>query len=259
MPSTEPVPAAAATSTGRETSRRTCTASSSQRTAPRRVRGSGAPCRIRGRTCGWTCGRIKTDVSPLRPSGASGNHGRRGPPPRPFPGPAGSRGRSQPAPGRSGPRPHAAVSGCEEQPRTASHRLVPRKGTTVFTVLRRSALSIAAAGALVATPALAMGAGVSPATYDASVDPGATVHVTKTVTTPEIPPKPDIVLVVDRTGSMGGAIGDVKAKMGAVIDSVQAAQPDAEFAVVAYCDSGETPFSLVRQLTGSKTDAVNAV
>lgn len=125
--------------------------------------------------------------------------------------------------------------------------------------MRRSALSLAAAGALVATPAVAMGAGVSPATYDASVDPGATVHVTKTVTTPDIPPKPDIVLVVDRTGSMGGALNDVKAKMGAVIDSVQAAQPDAEFAVVAYCDTGETPFSLVRQLTASRTDAVNAV
>lgn len=129
----------------------------------------------------------------------------------------------------------------------------------MFTAMRRSALSLAFAGALVATPALAMGAGVSPATYDASVDPGDTVHVTKTISTPEIPPKPDIVLVVDRTGSMGGAIGDVKAKMGAVIDAVQAAQPEAEFAVVAYCDSGETPFSLVQQLTSSKTAAVDAV
>ncbi|GGM83646.1 hypothetical protein GCM10009721_05340 [Terrabacter tumescens] len=129
----------------------------------------------------------------------------------------------------------------------------------MFNAMRRSVLSIAAAGALVATPGIALGAGVSPATYDSSADPGATVHVTKTVTTPEIPPKPDIVLVVDRTGSMGGAIDDVKAKMGGVIDAVQAAQPDAEFAVVAYCDTGETPFSLVQQLTSSKTDAVNAV
>lgn len=102
--------------------------------------------------------------------------------------------------------------------------------------MRRGALSIAAAGALVATPALAMGAGVSPATYDASVNPGDTVHVTKTVSTPEIPPKPDIVLVVDETGSMGPAIANVKSEMGSIVSTVQGAQPQAQFAIAAYKD-----------------------
>ena len=131
----------------------------------------------------------------------------------------------------------------------------------MFTAIRRGALTLAAAGALVATPALAMGAGVSPATYDASVDPGDTVHVTKTVTTPEIPPKPDIVLVVDETGSMGPAIANVKAEMGSIVTSVQSAQPQAQFAVASYKDEsdGAALFQVESGLTGSQATAQAAI
>lgn len=129
----------------------------------------------------------------------------------------------------------------------------------VFSTIRRSTMNLLATGALVAAPTVALGAGVDPASVTKSLDPGASVTVTKTVTTPELPPKPDIVLVVDRTGSMGPAIANVKAEMGSLIDAIQAAQPDAEFAVVTYCDPNEVPFTLVQQLTASKTDAVNAV
>lgn len=131
----------------------------------------------------------------------------------------------------------------------------------MFTAIRRSALTLAAAGALVATPALAMGAGVSPASYDASVDPGDTVHVTKTVTTPEIPPKPDIVLVVDETGSMGPAIANVKAEMGSIVSSVQTAQPQAQFAVASYKDvsDGTGLFEVESGLTSSQATAQAAI
>ncbi|MBC9823567.1 vWA domain-containing protein [Terrabacter sp. MAHUQ-38] len=131
----------------------------------------------------------------------------------------------------------------------------------MFTAMRRSALTLAAAGALVATPALAMGAGVSPATYDASVDPGDTVHVTKTVSTPAIPPKPDIVLVVDETGSMGSAIANVKSEMGSIVTTVQSAQPQAQFAVVSYKDAtdGAQFFQVESDLTGSQATAQGAI
>ena len=93
--------------------------------------------------------------------------------------------------------------------------------------------------------------GVSPASYHASVDPGDTVHVTKTVTTPEIPPKPDIVLVVDETGSMGPAIANVKAEMGSIVSSVQTAQPQAQFAVASY-------YNAIRPSASSETWLVQA-
>lgn len=126
--------------------------------------------------------------------------------------------------------------------------------------MRRGALSILATGALVAVPTVASGAGVTPAGYDDSLDPGQTVHVTKTVTTPEIPPKPDIVLVVDETGSMGSAIGSVKADLGSIITSVKGAQPDAQFAVVSYKDFGDPdPFEVNTDLTADQPTAQAAV
>ncbi|WP_323098552.1 vWA domain-containing protein [Intrasporangium sp. YIM S08009] len=127
--------------------------------------------------------------------------------------------------------------------------------------MRRGALSILATGALVAVPTVASGAGVAPAGYDDSLDPGQTVHVTKTVTTPEIPPKPDIVLVVDETGSMGSAIANVKSEMSSIVTSVQGAQPLAQFAVTSYRDvsDGAQLFQVETGLTGDQTTAQNAI
>lgn len=130
----------------------------------------------------------------------------------------------------------------------------------MFTQLRRSALALLATGALVAAPTAAL-AGVSPSTVDQSVDPGETIHVTKTVSTPTIPPKPDIVLVVDSTGSMGGAINNVKTEMGNIVTTVQTAQPDAQFAVVNYKDTtdGAGVFQVNTDLTASLATAQSAV
>ena len=127
--------------------------------------------------------------------------------------------------------------------------------------MRRGALSILATGALVAVPTVASGAGVTPAAYDHALDPGQTVHVAKTVTTPEIPPKPDIVLVVDETGSMGPAIANVKAEMSSIVSSVQSAQPLAQFAVTSYRDvsDGAQLFQVETGLTGDQTTAQTAI
>ena len=103
--------------------------------------------------------------------------------------------------------------------------------------------------------ALAWGAGVSPAAVDDAADPGDTINVVKTITTPEIPPKPDIVLLVDHTGSMGTAIASVKAEMANIISTVKASQPDAQFAVAQYCDPPEDPFDVLQNLTAVDAEA----
>ncbi|MFJ7214228.1 translocation protein TolB [Amycolatopsis sp. NPDC098790] len=77
---------------------------------------------------------------------------------------------------------------------------------------------------------------VDPAVVDIPVGQGSSASVPKTVETDKVPPNPDIVLLVDQTGSMGGVIGDVKANLGNVIDEVLKVQPSAHFAVAAYGD-----------------------
>lgn len=126
---------------------------------------------------------------------------------------------------------------------------------------RRSVVSLAVGLVLAAAPTLAYAAGVSPATVDKAANPGSTFTVSKTVTTPEIPPKPDIVLVVDSTGSMGDAIANVKTEMGNIVSTVQTAQPQAQFAVVNYKDESDGPAIFTRNtdLTASVSAAQTAV
>lgn len=126
--------------------------------------------------------------------------------------------------------------------------------------LLRAGLSITAGLALALTPALAF-AGVAPLTVDESLDPGASITVSKTVTTPEIPPKPDIVLLVDETGSMGASIANVQAELNSLITTVKAAQPDAQFAVASYKDEGDGAdlFRVRTDLTATAATAQTAV
>ena len=63
--------------------------------------------------------------------------------------------------------------------------------------------------------------------------------INKLVHTPVIPPKPDVVLLVDTTGSMGGAISNVKANLHTVVTNVKSSQPTAQFAVASYRDEGD--------------------
>lgn len=127
---------------------------------------------------------------------------------------------------------------------------------------RTHAIAGLALASLLGAPAVAAAdPGVSPSSVDEALDPGESTTITKTVSTPEVPPKPDIVLLVDHTGSMGGAIDNVKANMADIINAVKLAQPDAQFAVALYCDFGDPagPFTLVEDLTGVTATAVAAV
>ncbi|MDP3893582.1 vWA domain-containing protein, partial [Nocardioides sp.] len=116
------------------------------------------------------------------------------------------------------------------------------------------------AAALLGSGGTAFADGVTP-NVDQAADPGEVINLTKTVATPPIPPKPDIVLLVDKTGSMGGELTNVKANFSSIVSQVQAVQPDAQFAVAAYCDFGDPApaFELFTDLTGDPAALSTAI
>ncbi|MEA5362630.1 Calx-beta domain-containing protein [Amycolatopsis sp., V23-08] len=126
---------------------------------------------------------------------------------------------------------------------------------------RRSVfVALAAVGALLAPTAVAAAAppGVDPATVDLTLAAGQSTTVTKHVTTSAVPPNPDLVLLADTTGSMGGAITNVRTNANAITGDVLAAQPTAQFGVAEYKDfTDSVPFKVNQGITGD-TAAVQA-
>ncbi len=57
---------------------------------------------------------------------------------------------------------------------------------------------------------VALAAGVDPSSVSTTLASGASTTITKTVHTPAVPPKVDIVFLADTTGSMGSAIANVQ-------------------------------------------------
>ncbi|MGW5667717.1 VWA domain-containing protein [Micromonospora sp. NPDC003776] len=136
-------------------------------------------------------------------------------------------------------------------------------GFTATPQARRAAVTVAAVTAMataMATPAWAA-PGVDPATVDRTSDPGTTIGISKVVSTPPIPPNPDVVLLVDTTGSMGPAIANVRTNLQQVINNVRGAQPSAEFAVASYRDEGDGAelFRVRQGLTDDATALQSAV
>jgi len=111
--------------------------------------------------------------------------------------------------------------------------------------------------------ALGTSPGVSPALVNKDANPGSSFTIDKVVNTPEIPPKPDIVLLVDVTGSMSGAITNVKSNLVNVISTVKASQPEAQFSVASFGDINDpNPFEVRQDLTadaGLLQTAVNSL
>ena len=103
--------------------------------------------------------------------------------------------------------------------------------------------------------------GVTPQTVTDDLLPGESVTIGKSVETPEIPPKPDIFFLADSTGSMGGAIANVRANAASIMNQVLAAQPDAQFAVGEYKDVASSAFvyRLNQAMTASTTDVQNGI
>jgi hypothetical protein len=121
---------------------------------------------------------------------------------------------------------------------------------------RRTALFAAlalGAGALIAlTPAVAAaGPGVTPASVNLTLGPGKSADVAKHVETAPVPPNPDIVFLADTTGSMGGAIANVRTNAASIMSQLATAQPSAQFGVAEYKDltADAAPFTVRQDLT----------
>ena len=79
-------------------------------------------------------------------------------------------------------------------------------------------------------------AGADPPVVNETLNPGDVFVVNKTVTTPPIPPNPDVCFLADTTGSMGTALANVQANATSVMNTVVATQPSAQFCVAEYRD-----------------------
>lgn len=98
--------------------------------------------------------------------------------------------------------------------------------------------------------------GLDPAFAEKSVKPGDAVDISKTVHTPIIPPRPDICFLADTTGSMFGAIANVKANATSIMNLVRGVQPDSQFCAAQYRDIGDSPLFNVDQAITASTAAV---
>ncbi len=125
-------------------------------------------------------------------------------------------------------------------------------------VARRLAAPVAVATLFIGSPVFA---DVSPSTVSETVNPGAVITVAKTVTTPAIPPKPDVVFLADTTGSMGGAIANVKTGSTGIMNQVRTAQADSQFGVANYKDfsDGAAVFTLNQAVTASIASAQTGI
>ncbi|OKJ34600.1 hyalin [Streptomyces sp. CB01580] len=98
---------------------------------------------------------------------------------------------------------------------------------------------------------------VTPAEFTDAVDPGGSTGVAKQVRTPAIPPRPDVILLVDGTGSMETPISDVQTGLKSITTKVREQQPDSRFAVATYGDEKDDPtaeFAVLQGLTTNLDD-----
>jgi uncharacterized repeat protein (TIGR01451 family) len=132
----------------------------------------------------------------------------------------------------------------------------------------RSRKLVGVAGAVASTLMLAVGvtaasgSGVDPSSYAATLTSGSSVTITKTVHTPAIPPRVDILFLADTTGSMGPTIANVQSNASTIMSDVRSAQPDTEFGAANYRDFNCTdPFAyqLNQAITTSTTDTQNGI
>ncbi len=127
-----------------------------------------------------------------------------------------------------------------------------RKTAPVAALLALAALfSMVIAAAAVAAP------GVTPTTVTATLLPGASNTLSKSVETSPIPPNPDIFFLADTTGSMGGAVSNVRTGNANVMAQVLLAQPTAQFGVGEYKDTGSAFVYRLNQAITANTADVN--
>ncbi len=82
---------------------------------------------------------------------------------------------------------------------------------------------------------------IDPTTVEALLYPGESTDIAKTVGTADIPPKVDVCLLEDETGSFHDDIANLQnpATIAAIFDGVRASSPDSQFAVAGFRDFGD--------------------
>jgi len=129
---------------------------------------------------------------------------------------------------------------------------------------RRLAAALAIGAAATTTLIAGAGASVSPSSATFTLRAGdpvlgtATEH--KTVGIPAVPPKADIEIAIDTTGSMSSTIASAKADATQIVNDVQAQVPDTQFAVVQFRDKGDSPeYQLMQPMTSSAAAVQSAI
>jgi hypothetical protein len=124
------------------------------------------------------------------------------------------------------------------------------------------ASSLAAIGwALILQASLASAQVVDPPSYEDNLAPGQSNDIFKTVQTPPLPPRPDIVFLADTTAGMGPAIANVQANAAAIMAAVDAGTSGIPFfAAAEYRDVGDSPlFAVNIGLTPVQADVNTAI
>lgn len=125
---------------------------------------------------------------------------------------------------------------------------------SVFILLSTSSISV-------------FSASITPETFEATIDVGETVTVTKTITTDVGgASKVDVFFLADNTGSMGGVINNVRNAATAILSGLSAAISDVAFGVARYygdpSESGEnfnSAYDVLQPITTTGADAVTSM
>jgi len=115
-------------------------------------------------------------------------------------------------------------------------------------------------------------AGVTPASVNLALKPGESATIEKTVEVPAVPPKLDLCLLIDLSGSYFNDLPNIKALSPGLFDAVRAQVTDSQFCVGSFVDypfspwgsssTGDYAYQLNQGLTTSKatwTGAINGL
>jgi von Willebrand factor type A domain-containing protein len=131
----------------------------------------------------------------------------------------------------------------------------PRRRTRRRTLLATGALIVC----FLAITAWAA-ASLSPVSATLTINAGSSGTETKTVGVPAVPPKADIEIAIDTTGSMQPSIDQAKADAQNIVNGVQGVVLDSQFAIVQFKDSGDSPeYQVVQGMTGSASAVQTAI
>ncbi|MBW4721113.1 hypothetical protein KZQ38_28370 [Saccharothrix sp. SC076] len=92
---------------------------------------------------------------------------------------------------------------------------------------------------------------VAPRSVGASTPPGGSFTTSATLRTPPVPRRPEIMFLLDTTGSMSAALATFKAEIPKVMDEIVSRDAGARFGVASYKDTVDGPrrYELVQNLT----------